>query len=103
SIAASLVYFGAQGSAIDQGMLAGSLHFEAELIRNSCGTLLLLRYFAIAELGAVPMVAKMKATPSPSTSRRAASMVLGGEKASSSEIKLSLRPLTPPLSLISSK
>ncbi|MGY4374042.1 hypothetical protein ACVWZ3_001681 [Bradyrhizobium sp. i1.3.6] len=84
-------------------MLAGSFHFEAELIRNSCGTLLLLRYFAIAEFGAVPMVAKMKATPSPSTKRRAASMVFGGEKASSSDNRLSLRPLTPPFSLTSSK
>jgi hypothetical protein len=84
-------------------MLAGSFHFDAELIWNSWGTLLALRYFAMAELGAVPMVAKMNATPSPSTRRRAASIVFGGEKPSSSEIRLSLRPLTPPFSLIWSK
>ena len=57
----------------------------------------------VAELGAVPMVPNMKATPSFSTSRHVASTVFGGEKPSSSEIMLSLRPLTPPFSLIMSK
>ena len=94
---------GAQGSAISQGWVAGSFHFDAELIRNRCGTLAPLRYFAVAELGAVPMVPNMKATLSFSTSRRVASTVFGGEKPSSSEIMLSLRPLTPPFSLIMSK
>jgi len=69
-------------------------------MRKSCGTWLSLRYFWIAELGAVPIVANMKATLSLSTSLRVCSTVLGGEKPSSRLSSVSLRPFTPPFSLI---
>ena len=65
-----------------------------------CGTLAPFRYFWIATLGVVPTVPTSASTPSSSTSFRVCSIAFGGLKALSSEIRLILRPLMPPASLI---
>jgi len=89
---------GPQVKLIDHGKFFGSFHFDAALIRNSCGTFLALRYFCVAEFDAVPNGAKTNATCSSSTSLRVCSTVLGGLNESSRLIKLIRRPLMPPRS-----
>ena len=83
-----------------QGFPRGSFHLLAPEATKSCGTFLPFRYFCTAVFGPVPSCWKVKSTSSCSTSLRVISTVFDGLYASSALIRLSLRPLTPPWSLI---
>ena len=81
-----------------QGKFFGSPHFDAPVEMKRCGTFFWLTYLWIAVLPGVPSVWNSSSTFSCSTSWRTTSTVLGGEYASSSVTKLTLRPLMPPAS-----
>ena len=85
------------------GKFFGSFHLDAPVDKNSCGTFLAAKYFCTAVWAAVPIELNVNKMPSCSTIRRVASTVLGGENESSREIRLILRPFTPPFSLTARK
>src|SRR6476659_4173080 len=83
---------------VDQRKVLGWFHLFAPVATNNCGTPFEFKYFCTDDCDAVPEDPNIAKTPSPSTSLRVCSTVFGGENASSSEIRLILRPLMPPFS-----
>src|ERR1700733_3657174 len=83
-----------------QGKWEGSLKTAELDCTKSCGTFCSFRYRRIARFPSVPKVLKTKRTLSFSTSLRARSMELGASGELWTLTKLTLRPLTPPRSLI---